>query len=154
MIPAWEQSSTLEAASDRAVQPGHGLVLLIDEAIPVRNALVEILQKLGTPAEHILQAATPDEALDVFATRHPHVVFIELIGVHPEDGLEIVHEMLERDPRARIVLVTAEPREAPEVRAAIRAGVFAYVEKPIRHEKIRQVLQDLQAEEGGIERFR
>lgn len=153
MIPAWESQATTKAP-EQGGRSGHGLLLVLDEAVPVRTALLEILQKLGTPGGHILQAATSAEALALFAEQRPHVVFAELVGVHPEDGLEVILEMLDREPSTRVVLVTAEPREGPEVRAAIRAGVFALVEKPLRHEKIRQVLQDLQAEEGGIERFR
>lgn len=132
----------------------HGLVLIVDESLPVRKTLVEILQKLGVPAGHILQATSPDEALAAFREQRPHIVLTEFIGVHAEEGLEVIHEMLEHEPTARIVLLTAEPRESPEVRAAVRAGVFAYVEKPLRHDKIRSVLQELEAEEGGIERFR
>lgn len=131
-----------------------GVVLILDESLPVRLKMVEILHKLGTADSHIVQSTTAEEALAAFREHRPMLVFAELIGVHPEDGLEVLHEMLEIEPTARIVLVTSEPRESPEVRAAIRAGVFAYVEKPLRHEKIRSILSDLEAEEGGIERFR
>lgn len=131
-----------------------GVVLVVDESATVRAKLAEILHKLGTPATSLLEASTADEALAAFRAFHPSLVFAELIGVHPEDGLEIVHEMLDSGQGARIVLVSAESRESPEVRAAIRAGVFAFVEKPLRYEKIRQVLADLETEEGGIERLR
>ena len=129
-------------------------VLVVDEALPVRRTLVDILLKLGVASGDIHEATSADEALAAFRKDTPHVVFAELVGVHPEDGLEVIHEMLERAPTAKVVLVTAEPRDSPEVRAAIRAGVFALIEKPLRHDKIRQVLQDLAAEEGGIERLR
>lgn len=132
----------------------HGVVLILDESLPVRLKMVEILHKLGTSDSHIVQATTAEEALAAFREHRPTLVFAELVGVHPEDGLDVLHEMLETEPTARIVLVTSEPRDSPEVRAAIRAGVFAYVEKPLRHEKIRSILSDLEAEEGGIERFR
>lgn len=132
----------------------HGRVLILDEALPIRNSLAEILRKLGVPDAGVIHATNPAEALAAFLPTPPEVVFAEFVGIHAEDGLEVIHEILDRFPRVRIVLLTAEPRESPEVRAAIRAGVFAYVEKPIRHEKIRAVLQDLEAEEGGIERLR
>lgn len=150
MIPAMGRELAPQVEADVS----HGLVLIVDESLPVRLALVEILQKMGTPGGHILQATTPEEALRTFREKRPHVIITEFIGVHPEDGLEVIHEMLEADPHARVVLLTSEPREGPEVRAALRAGVFAFLEKPIRHEKIRAILQELEAEEGGIERFR
>lgn len=149
MIPALggkEVPQEAEASPER--------VLIMDEALPVRNALAEILQKLGVAEHDVELTSTAEEALAAFRRETPHVVFAELIGIHPEDGLEVIHEMLDRAPRAKIVLVTAEPRDSAEVRAAVRAGVFAVVEKPLRHEKIRQVMQELMAEEGGIERLR
>jgi DNA-binding NtrC family response regulator len=129
-------------------------VLVVDEAPPVVRALVEALQKLGVPREDVRIAMGAHEALDAFRKDPPDVVFAELVGTRPEDGLEVVHEMLDAAPHVKVVLVTAEPRDSPEVRAAIRAGAFAFIEKPLRHDKIRQVMQDLESEEGGIERFR
>lgn len=129
-------------------------VLVVDEAVPVVNSLLEALQKVGIRREDVRWAPGPQEAMQAFAQLTPKVVFAELVGTKPEDGLEVILEMLDRAPEIKIVLMTAEPRESPEVRAAIRAGVFAFIEKPLRHDKVRAVLQDLESEEGGIERFR
>lgn len=137
-----------------ATDSGYGVVLVIDESVPVRTKLVEILQKLGTSGGEIIEAESAEEGLAAFRGKRPSIVFTELVGVHPEDGLDAIHEMLGFDPLARIVLVTAEPRESAEVRAAVRAGVFAIIEKPVRYEKIRAVLADLEAEDGGIQRMR
>lgn len=129
-------------------------ILVVEEAPPVVRALLEALQKAGVPREDVRIAMSAQDALDAFHKDVPDVVFAELVGTRPEDGLEVVHEMLDAQPQVKVVLVTAEARDSPEVRAAIRAGVFAFVEKPLRHDKIRQVMQDLESEEGGIERFR
>lgn len=128
--------------------------LVLEEAEPVRNQLRDILAKLGVAMEDVAFVGTGEEALARFAQAPPHVVFMELIGVHPEEGLEIVHEMLSRAPETRIVLVTAEARESAEVRAAVRAGAFAVIEKPLRADKVRAVMQELNAEESAIERLR
>lgn len=154
MIPGLGRDVAPKAEGAKTPQLDAGIVLVVDESLPIRNKLVEILQKMGSVGGRILQASNEDEALALFRQHRPRLVFAELIGVHPEDGLEIVHAMLELDPATRVVLVSAEPRDSPEIRAAVRAGVFAYVEKPLRYEKIRAVLADLEAEEGGIERFR
>ena len=153
MIPALGRDASKPHPENEALRPA-GVILVVDESLPVRMKMAEILGKLGTQGDQFLQASTADEALQAFRAHRPSIVFAELIGVHPEDGLDILHAMLEHDPAAKIVLVTAEPRDSPEVRAAIRAGAFAFVEKPLRHEKIRAVLADLEAEEGGIERYR
>lgn len=151
MIPAIGPDA---APADDGPLLGVPRVLIVDEAIPVVRALRDILHKLGIAREDVVHASTPADALAWFRGDAPAIVFAEFIGVHNEDGLEVIHEMLDRAPQAKIVLLTAEGRDCPEVRAALRAGIFAHVEKPLRVEKIKQIMQDLQTEEGSIERMR
>lgn len=129
-------------------------VLVVDEALPVRRKLAEILARAGLDADQVRAAASGEEGLEAFVLHRPDVVFTELVGKDPEAGLAMVLEMLRIDPHARIVLLTAEPPESPLVRTAVRSGVFAVVPKPLRHDKIRQLLSEIEAEDGGIERFR
>lgn len=153
MIPTLGRGGAHDASQKEAA-PQLRRVLIADEALPVRRVLLDILKKLGTPEKDILVGTDPGEALELFRKGAPTVVFMELIGVHPEDGLEVMHEMLDHDPEVKIVLITSESRDSAEVRAAVRAGVFAIVDKPLRHEKIRNVLAELESELGGIERYR
>ncbi len=129
-------------------------ILVVDEAPPVVRAILDALHKMGVSQHDVRVATGAQDALEAFHKDHPDLVFAELVGTRPEDGLEVLHEMLDAAPEVKVVLVTAEARDSPEVRAAIRAGVFAFIEKPLRHDKIRAVMADLEAEEGGIERFR
>lgn len=147
MIPGATHNEPLRIAVDLR------RYLVFDEALPIRRKLQEILYRTGISSTELRVTGTRDEALETFAIHHPHVVFMELPGA-PGDGLEMVLEMLEVDPQVRIVLVTAESQDSAVVRSAVRAGVFAVISKPLRHEKVRQVIAELDAEEGGIERFR
>lgn len=129
-------------------------VLIIDEALPVRRKLLEILHRAGLSGSQVQTVETADAAMETFVREHPALVFTELVGKDADEGLAMVLEMLQVDPHAKVVLVTAEDPECTLVRQAVRAGVFAVVRKPLRHEKIRQVLSEIESEEGGIERFR
>lgn len=148
MIPGASRHEPVEAHG------GLRRVLIVDEALPVRRKLVDILQRAGLSAEQVRAAASSEEGLEAYTLYRPDVVFTEMVGEDPEAGLEMVLEMLSIDPRTRVVLVTAEPPESPLVRQAVRTGVFAVVPKPLRHEKIRAVLAEIESEEGGIERYR
>lgn len=129
-------------------------VLIVDEAMPVRRLMQEAFHRLGLAASDVMATTDADEAMEIFAKSNPAMVFTEFVGADPERGLEMVLEMLELDPHVKVVLVTAEPNGSPLVRAAVRAGVFAVVEKPLRHDKIRGVLAEIENETGGIERYR
>lgn len=129
-------------------------VLVVDEALPIRRKLEEILGRAGLGSGQVRCATGAEEALEIFALEHPDLVFAELVGSDPAHGLDMVLEMLTVDPHAKIVLVTAEPADSILVRQAVRKGVFAVIPKPVRNDKIRQVLADIENEDGAIERFR
>ena len=149
MIPGIERVSSAPGTVTVAVRK----VLVVDEALPVRRKLLDILHRAGVPASEVKMAEHAEEALAIFALEHPTLVFCELVG-EASRGLEMVLEMLTVDPQSKIVLVTAEDPASPLVRQAIRAGVFGVILKPLRHEAIRSILAELGSEEGGIERFR
>ena len=148
MIPGLGDASAPEIVSLRVRS-----VLMVDPALPVRRKLLDILHRAGVGAAEVHMADTPEKALETYVAEHPTLVFCEFVG-EPSRGLEMVLEMLSLDPQAKIVLVTAEDTTSPIVRQAIRAGAFAVVSKPLRHEGIRQGLAEIESEEGGIERFR
>ena len=129
-------------------------VLIVDEALPVRRKLLEILHRAGLSGTQVQTVENSEQALELFAREHPALVFAEFVGRDADTGLSMMLEMLQLDPHVKIVVVTAEDPEGPLVRHAVRAGVFSVVRKPLRHDKIRQVLSEIESEEGGIERFR
>lgn len=136
-------------------RPRRVRALVLEESASVQHTLLTILRRLGYRDDDVALATTHEEALAWFAdaAAAPEIVFAEFLGVHAEDGLDTIHEMLDRAPGLHLVLVTAEPPDAPEVRAALRAGAFAYVEKPVRQEKIRKAIDDAKDSAADIQRI-
>lgn len=155
MIPNLEQraSAPIGALPER-VSVKIASILLVEDALPIRKKFIEILFRSGFHADKVSIATTSEVALEAFAREFPTLVFAELIGSDAEAGLLMVEEMLAINPLVKIVLVTAEDPGGHLVRRAVKVGVFAVVSKPLRHEKIRQVLSEIENEDGGIERFR
>lgn len=151
MIPGIGTKQSLSPSPELSIRVRHALI--VDEALPIRRKLLEILHRAGLSSTEVGMAESAEQAMEVFALEHPTLVFCELVGA-PERGLEMILEMLQLDPQAKIVLVTAEDVNGATVRQAIRAGAFGVVKKPLRHEAIRQILSEIEAEEGGIERYR
>ena len=128
-------------------------VLIADESLPVRTVLTDILRKLGQPPDTLHVATTQEEVLEAYRSGRPDTVFMEM-WIEGKDTLELIEAMFSDNPRLKIVLVTAEARTSPDVREAIRMGVFDYIEKPLRMEKIRNTMSAILEEEGGVERLR
>ena len=128
-------------------------VLVVDESLPIRRKLLETLHRANIAARHVTLTTNAEEALEAFAKLHPTLVLCELVG-EPDDGFAMIDEMLSIDPLAKIVLVTAEDPSSAIVRKAVRRGVFALVSKPLRDEKSRQALLDIEQEESAVVRIR
>lgn len=151
--PAVTASAKPDEAWPDPIHPRLGRSTLVFESSPAaRKALLDSLRKLGIPTDETAIATTLEEAFHSFTADAPRLVFMELPDA--AGGIEALEEMLARRPEARVVLVTAESCDSPGVRRAVRAGVFALVEKPLRSDRLRQVLNELEAEESSIERLR
>lgn len=128
-------------------------VLVVDEAGAVRAKLVNVLEEAEATEVEVVTAGTAAEGLAHLRAQLPRVVFTDLAGDSPEAGLRTILEVLKDHPALPIVLVTAEPRESPLVREAVRMGVFAVLHKPLRNDAIRAVVAELETEESGVARF-
>jgi len=82
----------------------------------------------------------------------PDVVFMDL-NMPRKDGREAAEEILNENPRARIVAVTGL-REDKEIVEDIRSiGAFEILQKPLRFQDIQDVLTKIEEERRGAGRI-
>lgn len=114
--------------------------MIVDEALSVRLRLMQMLEQMGFHRSRLTEASSVADVLGALDRGKPRLIFTEFLGIHPIDGLDLIHEILERAPLTNVVLVTSEPKDSPDVREAVRKGVFAVIEKPLRPEDLRRVM--------------
>jgi len=112
-------------------------VLIVDDAIFMRMMLKDLLSKSGL--EVVGQAATGDEALDVYRETHPDVVTLDIMMPH-SDGMSALQSILREDPTARVVVVSAIEHH-DTVKQALALGAADYVLKPFSPHRIVEVLK-------------
>ncbi|MEZ5276869.1 MAG: PEP-CTERM-box response regulator transcription factor [Opitutaceae bacterium] len=82
----------------------------------------------------ILQAQDRTSALKVFRSEKPLVVLLDLgLPPHsgtPEEGLAALAEILEEDPRAKVIVITGQDDKAIALQA-IGAGAYDFMGKPV-----------------------
>ncbi len=107
-------------------------VLVVDDSDYSRHVLCKVLQDNGLD----VVGSTPDwqEALSVYEKTKPDVVTFDLIMPNG-GGVEGIKELLLRDPKARVIVISAV-RAGPEMEAAKSLGVAAYVAKPVKWEEL------------------
>lgn len=108
-----------------------GRVLIVDDDRVFRLALGKVLMKAGYA---ITLAEDGDEAEQKLDEQPFDVMIIDL-KMPKKDGLTVLREALHKSPALKVIMITAFGDT--EVQAeAVRLGVFAYTNKPIRRDEI------------------
>ncbi len=121
-------------------------VLIVDDQAPARRMIADCLAPLADV--EILEAATLEEARQKLTQ---HLVDVALIDLRLDakdpnnrDGMTLVSELRERGTAIPIIVTVA--RAMAEIRAAMRAGAYAYILKDeLSEELVLPVLRELQS---------
>ena len=103
-------------------------VLIADDAEFMRAMLAKILTQLG----HVIvgEAQTGDEAVRMYNELKPDLVTMDIV-MPDHDGLEALKQIMQGDPSAKIIMVTALGQESL-VLDAVKAGARDFVIKPFK----------------------
>ncbi len=133
-----------EAANlERSVKTGHIKVLVADDHPVVRKGLITEIN--GYPDLHVIaEAQNGKEAMEMFFDHHPDVGLVDL-RMPLMDGLQTVISIRQKEPAARLVIVTShETRE--DVYRALQAGARGYF---LKEAPIREVVDCIRAVAAG-----
>jgi two-component system chemotaxis response regulator CheY len=115
-------------------------VLIIDDALIMRNIHRNILLECGIPEDDLLSAADGKQALQI-ATSRPISLFLVDWNMPELNGLGFVKAIrsMETYRNVPIIMITSEAAKY-NVMEAIEAGVTNYVVKPIRAQALKEKL--------------
>lgn len=115
-------------------------MLVIDDSLAIRTVLKDLLAERGFA--DVLEAATIDEALHLFATHRPRLVFLDMV-LAEGSGMTFLRNALKTEPRTKVVVVTALAPDDPQVTLAVAEGAFDYLPKPLRRDIVGKILERL-----------
>ena len=118
-------------------------VLIVDDATIMRITIKKMFTKMGH--EVVGEAANGHEAVEVYEKVNPDFVTMdvtmpEIGGV--QDGIEAVRRIIQYDYKAKIIMVTSHGEQDKVIRA-IQNGASNYILKPIKYEKLEEVVDKL-----------
>lgn len=127
--------------------------LIVDDSPTIRLVLKAMVERLGVSPSHIRTAESGQDAIDAFLDFCPEVVFldIEMPGV---EGQDVCRAMLAANPLAKVIATTGCERSDPRVRNIIGQGGFDVVEKPLRMDRVAQVMEQIERENMNVQRIR
>ena len=114
-------------------------LLIADDAMIIRQIIKDMAVAAGW--EVVGEAANGQEAIDRYRELHPDAVTLDMV-MPQHDGLHALHGILEFDPEAKVLVVSALEQRGV-LKEAIKAGAADFVAKPFDKQNLRDTLDQL-----------
>jgi two-component system NarL family response regulator len=115
-------------------------VLLVDDHALLRMGVANIINQ-EPDLRVVAEAGNGVEALDAFDRHRPDVTLLDL-RMPIMEGVEAIRRIRERDPQARVVVLTTYDTDE-EISRALKAGAKAYVLKDIAADHLVACIRDV-----------
>ena len=117
-------------------------VLLVDDHALLRTGVANIINQ-ESDLHVVAEAGNGVEALAAWDRHHPDVTLLDL-RMPVMEGVEVVQRLRERDPRARVIVLTTYDTDE-EISRALKAGAKAYILKDISADALITCIRDVLA---------
>ncbi|WP_297491490.1 response regulator [Thermococcus sp.] len=107
-------------------------VLIVDDVLFARIILRKLLSEAGYDV--VGEASNGREAVEKYLSLRPDVVIMDII-MPDMDGIKALKEILEIDPKAKVIMVTSVDHEK-RVIECIEAGAKGYIVKPFESSQV------------------
>ena len=124
-------------------------VLIVDDSPAIGMLLKSYLEKLGYTQIHI--CGTGSAAITTFdelvSKNKLPIVLLDFM-LPDMDARSVLTQMIVAQPSVRVILETATEKDDEGVKELIRLGVYQYLEKPIRFESLKNIIEIIEEEES------
>jgi len=117
-------------------------VLVVDDHALLRTGVANIINQ-EPDLQVVAEAGNGVEAVAAYNQHHPDVTLLDL-RMPVMEGVEAVRRIRERDPRARVIVLTTYDTDE-EITRALKAGAQAYVLKDISADDLVGCIRDVLA---------
>ena len=146
VVLAWDPALTADtsacATPEASPAVAKARVLLVDDHALLRTGVANIINQ-EPDLRVVAEAENGVEAIDAYERHQPDVTLLDL-RMPVMEGVEVVRQIRERDPRARVIILTTYDTD-DEISQALKAGAKAYVLKDISADDLVGCIRDVLA---------
>lgn len=113
-------------------------IMIVDDAMFMRKVIRKNLEDCGYT--EIIEAEDGDRALELFEAEKPDLTLLD-ITMPGKSGLQVLEEIIRRNPAAKVVMCSAVGQEMM-IRQAIEAGATDFIVKPFKSEEFIRVVKN------------
>jgi len=122
-------------------------VLIVDDEESLRGVLSQVLEEDGFA---VSEAASAEEALEIFACK-PHPIVFTDIRMGGMSGLELLQEIKRSHPETQVIIITSNASLDSAI-TALRAGAYDYLMKPFEDLSLISAVAERAAEKINLVR--
>ena len=115
-------------------------VLVIDDDPGVRDYMEALVSRQGY---RVFAVADGEQALKTLDETQPDLVTLDLV-MPKKGGLEALKEIREKDPAARVVVISALDQRQP-LMEALKLGAADYIVKPFEKDRVEEAINRVTA---------
>ena len=113
-------------------------IMIADDSDAIRLVLKDILE-IGKHSV-VAEAVNGEEAVDLYFKTSPDLLLLDL-AMPKKDGLSVLKEILEKDSKAKIVLITASD-DQKIINQCLQIGASSCISKPFDFNSVLKQIND------------
>jgi len=113
--------------------------LIVDDSAFARNTLKMNVESGGH--EVVGLAGDGEQALKLFKSLLPELVILDYL-MPDKNGIEVLKEIVQNDPNARVIMISGSGDHALEERAQ-QAGAKVFLQKPCSQKELLKIINEL-----------
>ena len=124
-------------------------VLIVEDSKAIGMLLKNYLEKLGYSEIYICEtgSAAVTTFNDLISQNKEPIVLLDYM-LPDMDARSVLTQILEKQPNVRVILETATEKDDEGIKELIRLGVYHYLEKPIRFESLKNIIETIEKEQA------
>jgi len=124
-------------------------ILIVEDSPAIGMLLKNYLEKLGYSEIQLCETgATAITAFNDLVSQNKQPIVLLDYMLPDMAARSVLTQMLEMQPNVRVILETATEKEDEGIKELIRLGVYHYLEKPIRFESLKNIIDIIEREES------
>jgi len=113
-------------------------LLIVDDAPYVLKALSDSLEAHG---HEVHEAVNGEDAMEKYGEVNPDIVLMDIL-MPKMDGVSATRSIIERDPKAKIIVVTAMGKRGLE-KECVEAGASGFIMKPFKTKELLNLIDSI-----------
>ena len=108
-------------------------LLIVDDALIMRKRIRDIAEEIGWQVSG--EARDGEEAVAMYAEQKPDLVTLDIV-MPKMDGVTALKEMMQADPNARVVMISAVDQKE-KLKECLQSGAIDFIVKPFDKSRLR-----------------